>query len=244
MEKQRSSIVTLFLLFSFSTLFGQTDSLRFFDDDENDFRMTVGISGGISLVNPSQVNDQIAFVNNSLEAGMEKITTMQQFAAFLRIRPIMAPFLLMRVEALTVSRSFDYSAVGRSASNTPTGNFNTSDNTRWTVYPLVIGMGTTIPKTPVEVEVGLMYALGYITEDGSTQGSGSFTNTSSGSGWGLEGRVAPHFRVSKNVNLSLEVSYRFLTVKDYSDDYGRQIKDFEFYLNGISTCLGVAYTFD
>ncbi|MGA7159901.1 MAG: hypothetical protein WBZ48_02795 [Bacteroidota bacterium] len=237
------STLLLLILFSFSALNAQTDSARFFDED-NDFRITAGISGGFSLVNPSQVNDQIAFLNNSLEAGMEKITSMQQIEAFVRIRPIMAPYLLMRVGAITVSRSFDYLAAGRSAANTATGNFNISDNTRWTVYPLVIGMGTTIPKTPVEVEVGIIYALGYITDEESSVEGGSFTNTSSGSGWGLEGRVSPHFKVSKNVNLLFEISYRVLSVRDYSDEYGNQLKDFEFYLNGISTCVGMTYTFD
>ncbi len=225
-------------------MYGQADSLNFFDEDQNDFRMTVGFSGGISLVNPTQLNDQLAFVNNSLDAGMEKITTMEQFAAFIRIRPRMSPYLFMRVEAITVSRSFDYTAVGRSESNTATGNFTTSSTTRWSVYPLIIGIGTTIPKTPVEVEVGGIYALGYITEEGSTQGSGSFTNMLSGDGFGLQGRVSPHFRLSKNVTMVFEVSYRFLTVNNYSDNYGRQLEHFDFYLNGISTCLGLTYTFD
>ena len=237
---------TLFsvLLLSCSPLFGQIDSLNSLEENETDFRMSLGVSGGLSLVNPSQVNDQLAFVNNSLDVGMAKIRTLEQFAAFMRIKPRMAPYLLLRVEALTVSRSFDYNATGRSASNTPTGTFRTSNTTRWTVYPLVVGIGSTIPKTPIEVEMGGMYALGYITEEGSTEGSGSSTNTSSGDGFGLQGRVAPHFRFSKNAALTFEISYRFLIIKDYSDDFGRQAKDFEFYLNGLSFSLGATYTFD
>ncbi len=232
------------LLLSFSILLGQTDSLSWADEDETDFRMSLGISGGLSLVNPSQVNDQLAFVNNSLDVRMEKIRTLQQYAAFMRIKPRMAPYLLMRIEALTVSRSFDYYGSGRSPSNNPTGTFRTSSTTRWTVYPLIVGIGVTLPKTPVEAEVGAMYALGYITEEGSTEGSGSFTNTSSGDGFGIQGRVAPHFRFSKNVAFAFEVSYRVLIIKDYSDDFGRQVKDFEFYLNGLSLSLGATYTFD
>lgn len=232
------------LLLSFSTLTGQTDSLSWVDQDETDYRMSVGISGGLSLVNPSQLNDQLAFVNNSLDVRMEKIRTVQQYAAFMRIKPRTGPYLLMRIEALTVSRSFDYFGSGRSTSNDPTGTFRTSSTTRWTVYPLIVGIGETLPKTPVEAEVGVMYALGFITEEGSTEGSGSFTNTSSGDGFGLQGRIAPHFRFSKNVDFVFDVSYRVLIIKNYSDDFGRQVKDFEFYLNGLSLSLGATYTFD
>ena len=102
----------------------------------------------------------------------------------------------------------------------------------------------TLPKTPVEAEIGAIYALGYITEEGTTEGSGSFTNTSSGDGFGIEGRIAPHFRFSKNVALVFDVSYRILVIKDYSDDLGRQVKDFQFNLNGLSLSLGVTYKFD
>jgi len=237
------SLASLFL-FSFSTLFGQTDSLGWAEEDETDFRMTLGISGGLSLVNPSQLNDQLAFVNNSLDVRMEKIRTIQQYAVFLRIKPRMAPYLLMRIEALTVSRTFNYDATGRSSSGSSTGTFKTSSTTRWSVYPLIIGVGTTVPKIPVQAEVGLIYALGYITEEGSTEGSGSFTNTSSGDGWGIQGRIAPHFRYSKNVAFVFDVSYRILVIKDYSDDFGRQVKDFQLELSGLTISLGATYTFD
>jgi hypothetical protein len=60
----------------------------------------------------------------------------------------------------------------------------------------------------------------------------------------IRGRVAPHFRFSKNVAFAFDVSYRGLIIKDYSDDFGRQVKDFQFYLNGLSLSLGATYTFD
>jgi hypothetical protein len=225
-------------------LIAQTDTLGAFDENENDFRVTLGVSGGITLVNPEMLNDQLAFMNNSLDVGVEKVRTMSQFAAYMRIKPRMAPYMLMRVEAITVSRTFDYRAVGRSLSNAPTGSFNVTSSTRWTVYPLIIGIGTTIPKTPIEAEVGAIYALGYTTETGTISSGESYTNTLSGTGFGLQGRIAPHFRYSKNVIISFEVSYRFLVVRNYSDDFGREMKDFELDLNGISTCLGLSYTFD
>jgi hypothetical protein len=244
MKTRFSFSLASLLLLPCSALLGQTDSLSWAEEDETDFRMSLGISAGLSLVNPSQLNDQLAFVNNSLDVRMEKIRTFQQFAAFMRIKPRMASYLLMRIEALTVSRSFDYDATGRSASNNPTGTFRISSTTRWSVYPLVIGVGMTIPKTPVLAEVGLIYALGYITEEGTTEGSGSFTNTSSGDGWGIQGRIAPHFRLSKNVAFVFDVSYRSLVIKDYSDDFGRQVKDFRLELNGLTLSLGATYTFD
>ena len=232
------------VLIAFSTVFGQADSLGSFDENENDFRLTVGASGGFTLVNPGSINDELAFVNNSLDADMEKVTMISQFAAYVRIKPRMAPYMFMRLEALTVARSFDLAAQGRSASGASTGVFNTTTDTRWTVYPFVIGIGTTIPKTPIDVEVGAMYAMGYITEKVTTEGSGSSSNTSSGNSFGLQGRVSPRFRISKNASISFDVSYRFLTVKDYSDNLGRPVQNFEFYLDGMSLGLGVSYNFE
>ena len=232
------------VLFSFSTVLGQTDSLASFDENESDFRMTVGASGGFTFVNPGMLNDELAFINNSLDANMEKVTSMAQFAAYVRIKPRMAPYMFMRLEALTVSRSFDYQAQGRSASGASTGLFNTTTATRWTVYPFVVGIGSTIPKTPIDAEVGLIYAMGFVTEKVSTDGYGSSTNTSSANSFGLQGRVSPRFRISKNAAISIEVSYRFLTIKNYSDDLGRAVQNFELYLDGLSMALGVSYNLE
>ena len=243
--KTRLSIVVPFLMLACTApLAAQTDSLGSFDEGESDFKVVLGVAGGLSLVNPGTLNDEIGFLNNSLDAGVEKIQTMTQFAAFMRIKPRMAPYMLVRVEAVTVSRSFDYSAVGRSAGNSSTGRFNVSSSTRWTVYPLVLGVGTTIPKTPLDAEVGLIYAIGETTETGSIAGGSEYTNTSSGSAFGLEGRISPHFRLSRNVNLALELSYRSLTVKHYSDSYGRDLTNFGLDLTGVAAGIGVSYTFD
>jgi len=222
----------------------QTDTAGTFDSEENDFKLSIGVSGGITLVSPDIVNDQIAFLNNSLDVGVDKIQSMLHLAGFIRIRPRMAPYMLLRVEAITVSRSYDYYAIGRSSTGSPTPSFDVSSSTRWTVYPLVIGIGTTIPKTPIEAEVGAMYALGYITETGSLSSGGTYSNSQSGTGFGLQGRVAPHFRYSKNAVISLEIEYRYLVVGSYSDNLGRAVNNFEMDLSGISIALGITYTFD
>jgi 3-hydroxy-3-methylglutaryl CoA synthase len=48
------------------------------------------------------------------------------------------------------------------------------------------------------------------------------------------GKGCAAFWVLRNVDFAFDVSYRVLIIKDYSDDFGRQVKDFEFYLNGLS----------
>lgn len=234
-----------FLAFFWSaSVYGQADTVDTFFGDESDFRVTVGVSGGIAFVNPDQVNEQLAFVNNSLDVQMEKITSMQHYAVFMRVKPRMAPYFLLRLEAMTVSRSFDYTAYGRSAANVSTGPFTTTNVSRWTLYPLIVGVGSTIPKTPIDVEVGGIYALGYISENGTIQGGGSYKSSSSGSGFGLQGRVAPRFTLTRNVSLSLEVAYRILRARNYSDDFGRQDKFFEFLVDGVTVGLATVYTFD
>lgn len=234
--------VFVLLLAPLATTAAQTDSLESYDENETDFRMSVGLSGGLILVNPSQLNDQIAFANNSFDANMDNVRSMMLFAGYIRIKPRLSPFLLMRIEALTVSRSFDYTADGRSSGNTPTGTFNYSGLTRWSIYPIVIGIGTTIPKTPIEAEVGAMYALGYITDESRVAGGSPLTTTSSGDGWGFQGRIAPHYRFSKNASIAFEISYRFLVMKNYSDNLGRNAENFQLDLNGISVCFGLLYT--
>ncbi len=234
--------ISVLLLSLLTPAAAQTDSLEYFDEYENDFRMSVGLSGGLILVNPSELNDQIAFANNSVDAGMENVRTMVHVAAFVRIKPRLSPFVLMRLEAMTVSRSFDYTAVGRSSGNAPTGDFSYSSSTRWSVYPMVIGMGTTIPRTPIDAEIGAIYALGYITDESKISGGSTSTTTSSGDGWGFQGRIAPHYRVSKNAALAFEISYRFLVIKNYSDSFGRKADNFQLDLSGISICLGLLYS--
>lgn len=233
---------SVLMLSPLATATAQTDSLEYFDENETDFRMSVGFSGGLILVNPAQLNDQIAFANNSVDAGMENVRTMMLFAGYVRIKPRLSPFVFMRIEALTVSRSFDYTAVGRSSGNTATGDFNYSSSTRWSVYPVVLGLGTTIPKTPIDAEIGMMYALGFITDESKISGGSTSTTTSSGDGWGFQWRIAPHYRVSKNAAISFEISYRFLMIRNYSDNFGRKAGDFQLELNGVSICFGLLYT--
>ena len=242
----KSKILTLgllVLLWSVS-LYAQSDSVDTFFGDENAFRVSLGVAGGIAFINPDQVNEQLAFVNNSLDVQMEKLTSMQHYAVFMRVKPRMAPYLLLRLEALTVSRSFDYTAAGWSPDSVSTGPFATTNETRWTLYPLVVGVGSTIPKTPIDVEVGVIYAIGYITESGTIQGGRSYKSTSSGTGFGLQGRVAPRFKITQNAAFSFEVSYRMLRIKNYSDDFGRQDEFFEFHSDGMSLGFGVVYTFN
>jgi hypothetical protein len=242
--KSRILLFGSLVLFCSASLYAQADTVETFFGDENDFRVTLGVSGGIAFFNPDQVNEQLAFVNNSLDVQMEKLTWMQHYAAFMRVKPRMAPYFLLRLEAMTVSRSFDYTADGRNPANVSTGSFTTTNLTRWTVYPLVIGVGSTIPKTPIDVEVGAVYAIGYITENGKIQGGGSYKSSSSGNGFGLQGRVAPRFKVAQNTSLSLEVAYRILRIRNYSDDFGRQDKFFEFFVDGMTLGFGLVYTFN
>lgn len=242
--KSRTLVLVSLVLFLSASLYAQTDTVDTFFGDETDFRATLGVSGGIAFVNPDQVNEQLAFVNNSLDVQMEKLSSMQHYAVFMRVKPRMAPYFLVRFEAMTVSRSFDYKAYGRNAANVSTGSFTTTNVTRWTVYPLVIGVGSAIPKTPIDVEVGAIYAIGYIAENGTIQGGGSYKSSSSGNGFGLQGRVAPRFKIAQNTSISLEVAYRMLRLRDFSDDFGRQDKFFELHLDGISLGFGVVYTFN
>ena len=237
----KSIIAVLMLLLPCAGIYAQVQTDEWGEDYE--FKATIGVIGGIALINPDDINGQLEFVNNSLDATMSPLKSMAQYSIFVKLRPKIAPYVLMRIDVSTNSRKFDYSAIGMSLDNQSTGRFDITNTTKYSNYNFCVGIGASVPKMPIDLEFGGIYAIGVITETGSVAAGNEYEYSSNGDGYGMFVRMTDRLNFGQGISANLEFAYRMLTVSGFTDSRGRDIRDFSFNLSGFSAGAGLTYTF-
>ncbi len=203
-------------------------------------RFEVKATGGITLINPTSVNDHLAYLNNSLNTDIDKVSSMTRFMIGGNFWISERGFVPVRFEYLSVSREYSYTAVARPDSTTAGTPFLVNAKNRYSVYPLSIGIGARSPGSNVEFEIDLIYALAYVTDEGSMGAYGNYSSTADTREYGLQVLMTPKIPITQRINLDFEIGYRYLYLSDFSDNRGRLLGDLKLSLSGAILGAGLS----
>jgi|GEM_PF-3463020 len=205
--------------------------------------LSVGISGGVTFINPDKINSQIEFNNSVFNASERPIRTPVQLAAWMAFRPVNFPnYLSLRAEMISASRSFSFSTVETNNGGNTTGTLTGTATSHYTVYPISFNTGGVFPKTRVKLEIGFVYAIAMFTDETQMDQVGTLDeNTYEGSGYGFRIMAQQVLPIDRSFSLTLDFTYRYLVIEDFRDPRGRSITNFEANYNGINLMMGLSY---
>ena len=205
---------------------------------------SIGVSGTYSIVDPENINDGIHFVNTTLDLNVPRVNALLSGSAFFRMWVSPKMYAVLRGEYGTFSRSFQYAAPVTTTGSTGSSSFTVSNERRYEVIPIGIGAGFRPSEySTFEAEIGFHYALGTIKETGTMEGYGSYSSTYDGAGMGFWLTVRPHIMLSDAVSLAPELTGRLLLIREFRDQSGRELRDFNMNLSSISLGLSFAVHF-
>ena len=209
------------------------------------FRFSV--SFGIDAMNPDQINDRIATSNEALGSLTQSIKSMPEISASLTIRPNQdTKILILRGGYLWTERDYLFYVPETDTSSTPIGKVKGSITEKYSAYPLSIGVGLSTLASDFQVELDFIYALGYITENGSFTTTGgtttSYSNTLFSPAYGFRIAVQTTVPLTPNISVQLEIAYRGLKFEDFENQVNAQPSDIEFSMSGVSGSVGVSIT--
>jgi hypothetical protein len=207
------------------------------------FRFSVDF--GIVAMNPDDINNRIAVTNATFGSSAKTIKSMPELSAALIVRPMQdAKVLVLRGGYLWAARDFNFTMPQTADSSaTPVGEVNGTITETYTVYPFSIGIGLATLKSDAQLQIDFIYAVSYITEEGSfTTSDGkrsSYSSSLFSPGYGF--RVAGQFAVpiTELLSLHLELAYRGLMLDSYEDDRTGMTSPIEFRMSGISGNMGL-----
>lgn len=203
---------------------------------------SIGISGGVTLINPVVINNQIEFNNFTFDNNETPIRSPAQWTLWLAFRPKNLPtYLSLRGEMITASRTFAYEGIVTDNSGATTGTFNGKATTRYSVYPVSINSGGFIPKTLIKFEVGFVYAFAKFTDETNLGSYSTSENSYEGEGYGFRAMVQQVMPILPSVGLTVEFGYRYLHLDEFRDSRGRLLNTIEANYNGVSMLLGISY---
>ena len=202
---------------------------------------------GIDAMNPDQINGRIATSNQALGSTTPSIKSMPELSAALTIRPNQdTKIIVLRGGYLWAERDFSFSVPETDTSSTPIGKVKGSITEKYSAYPMSIGVGLSTLSSDLTIELDFIYALGYITENGTfTTSEGtttSYSNSLFSPAYGFRIAAQTCVPMSQRISLQLEVAYRGLKFQDYEDEENAQPSDIEFSMSGISGNIGLAVT--
>ena len=244
----------VFLIFAISIAVAQKqerDTIRVQQSEVDTLFSTVpvavyslGISGGVTFLNPEAINNQIEFNNSIFDESQSPVGTVAQWSAWFSFRPKNLPtYFSIRGEYITVSRTFTY--IGTVTDNT--GNvvrkFDASFKTDYSVFPLSINTGSYIPKTTVKTEFGFVYAFASLINTTGMDSYGSSKTSYSSEGYGFRMDLQQVVPISEGISLTLEFGYRYLTVDDFRDSRGRLLNNFSVSYSGVFVQMGFSHGF-
>jgi hypothetical protein len=209
------------------------------------FRFTLAF--GIDAMNPDQINDRIATSNQALGSSAQSIKSMPEVSAALTIRPNQdQKILILRAGYLWAERDFAFALPETDSSSTPIGKVRGEIKETYSAYPFSIGIGLSTLASDLQVELDFIYAVGYITENGSyttTEGAtSSYTNTLFSPAYGFRIAAQTSVPVTPNLSIMLELAYRGLKFESYENQVNAAPSDVEFSMSGISGNIGITFT--
>lgn len=207
-------------------------------------KLMIGINGGISFIRPEVMNKQIEYYNVAFGSSVPLLRNSPLFSVWLDIRPKnIVNYISLRGEMITNSRDFSISIPGTNNAGVLTNLMTVDVTTTYRVYPLSINAGSYLPKTSTKVEIGFVYALGYVTEKGTIANGGNYTTEIEGDGYGFRIGVQSYLPFTATMGLTLDINYRYLKIDNYSNNRGQGLKDYDVNYSAISTQIGWAFVF-
>lgn len=204
------------------------------------------LSFGVDAMNPDQINDHIAASNEALGSLAQSIKSMPELAAALTLRPNQdTKIIVLRGGYLWTERDYSFSVPETDTSSTPIGKVKGQITEKYSAYPLSIGVGLSTLSSDFQVELDFIYALGYITENGSfttAGGTTSYSNTLFSPAYGFRVAAQTTVPLTPNISLQLEIAYRGLKFEDFENQVNAQPSNIEFSMSGVSGSVGVSFT--
>jgi hypothetical protein len=202
---------------------------------------------GVQAMNPEQINDRIATSNEALGSLASSIKSMPELSAAVTIRPNRdTKILVLRGGYLWAERDYSFSLPETDTSSTSTKKVKGLITEKYSAYPFSIGIGLSTLASDFQVEIDFIYALGYMTENGSfTTAEGittSYSNSLFSPAYGFRIAAQTSVPLTTSISLQLEIAYRGLKFNDFENQVNAQPSDIEFSMSGISGSIGLSFT--
>ncbi len=205
---------------------------------------SAGISGGVSFINPTDINDQIQFNNSAFNTTEPPIRTPGQFAVWFGFRPPNLPSVLsIRGEMLRFSRVFSYTAKVTGPSGATISTFSDQAISRYSLYAFSMNAGAVMEKTRLKLEIGFIFALAVFDDEVSMGPYGKQEKSYNGQGNGFRIALQQMMPLSEKLGLSIDFAYRYLRLDEFRDNRGVFLKDMEANFSGVTLMMGLSYGF-
>jgi hypothetical protein len=209
-------------------------------------KFRLALSFGVAAMNPDEINDHIATSDEALGSSAQSIKSMPELAAALTIRPNQdTKILVLRGGYLWTERDYSFTVPETDTSSTPVGKVKGQITEKYSAYPFSVGVGLSTLASDFQVELDFIYALGYITENGSfttAGGTTSYSNTLFSPAYGFRIAAQTTVPLTPAISVQLEIAYRGLKFEDFENEVNAQPSNIEFSMSGISGSLGVSFT--
>lgn len=210
-----------------------------------DSKFRLSFTYGISAINPAEINDKIAESNAALGATAKSIKWMPELAGSVTIRPADDfKIIILRAGYMNTERQFSFSVPETQTSSTSTGVTQGSLTETYTAYPFSIGVGGTTEKGDMQLQMEFIYALGYVSEEGSyTSSTGkktAFTRSEFSPTYGFRVDVSMIAPITPMIGLQFDFGYRYLRFDEFEDEVTAQPSPIEFSMSGIQGSLGLS----
>jgi len=200
---------------------------------------------GVDAVNPDQINDRIAATNGALGSSTNSIKSMPEISGSLVIRPNQDnKIVILRAGYTWTDRDYTFFVPQTDTSSKPIGTVKGTITEKYSVYPFSIGAGLSTLNSDFQVELDFIYALGYITENGTFAATGTttaYSNTLFSPAYGFRIAGQTSVPLTPTLALQLEIAYRGLKFEDFENQMNAQPSNIEFSVSGISGTIGVTF---
>ena len=207
--------------------------------------LSVGLYGGIAVLNPDKINNQIEANNSIYNTEEFPLKRPGQWGLWFAYRPKNLPtYISLRAEMLTSTREYSFvTNITQPGSPTVSSTVASSASYRYSLYPFSVGAGSVLFKTIAKVEIAFIYALARITQETSVPGYVESETTYEGEGYGFRINLQQVIPIERTLGATFEIGYRFIVVNEFRDSKGVSIKNTEMDYSGINLSAGLSYGF-
>lgn len=210
-------------------------------------KVRISLSYGISAMNPDEINQRIASSNAAFGSTTKSIKSMPELAATLVFRPSNdVKVVLLRACYLSTERQYPFSIPETSNGPTPIGTTEGTISETYSAYPFSLGIGFASMKSDMQFHIEFIYALAYVSENGSyTLSNGqhaSYSRTLFSPSYGLKVAGTLIAPLSSNIGLQFDVGYRYILFDEFEDETTAQSSPLDFSMIGIQGSIGLSFT--